>query len=254
MLLDLTSDPFDDVRQSAMQLLMLRLCNDLCLPISEQHASSLCGHSSPTSLLLSLGSCLERSEMLMLRTGRTEHADGVSRLYEILYEHRNFATTLPSLSAGNELSDRYPTAFDVVEDLVSKVEVAVATANENRAKAIEQCPLHGYIASIRCVRVQNLSFRQARIANLRRRILGETTLYSQVEHSDQNYLLTFRPIHKRVFDFLEAIWVLVRDVLCDDAPEGHFPDDLDDEVDLSSRDVLSFSWRALNEARYCSSI
>jgi hypothetical protein len=57
-------------------------------------------------------------------------------------------------------------------------------------------------------------------------------------------------LHERLLRAIENVWKAVRDVLCNDAPEGHVPDDVDEHVNLTTKDVLSYSWRALKEARY----
>lgn len=49
---------------------------------------------------------------------------------------------------------------------------------------------------------------------------------------------------------LDDVWHCVRGILCNDAPEGHIPDELDEDVELDTKDVLSYSWRALKEARF----
>jgi hypothetical protein len=49
---------------------------------------------------------------------------------------------------------------------------------------------------------------------------------------------------------LPRVWCCVRDALCNDAPEGHIPDDVDPESDVDTKSILSYSWRALKEARH----
>ena len=44
-------------------------------------------------------------------------------------------------------------------------------------------------------------------------------------------------------------WNCMKAVLCDDAPEGFVPEELEDEADLTTKDILSYSWRALKESR-----
>lgn len=53
----------------------------------------------------------------------------------------------------------------------------------------------------------------------------------------------------RTIDVLHEIWNLVHDVLCNDAPEGHVPADVEDNSALTYKDILSYSWRALKEVR-----
>jgi len=41
----------------------------------------------------------------------------------------------------------------------------------------------------------------------------------------------------------------VKDVLCNDSPEGHLPEDLEDVNSIDTKDVLSYSFRAIHESR-----
>ena len=56
-------------------------------------------------------------------------------------------------------------------------------------------------------------------------------------------------MHQKLILSLSEVWSSVRDVLCNDAPEGHVPVDLEDEANMSTKDILSYSWRALKEGR-----
>jgi hypothetical protein len=48
------------------------------------------------------------------------------------------------------------------------------------------------------------------------------------------------------------IWKEVKSVLCNDSPEGHLPHDIDDISTVDTKDVLSYSFRAVHESRYLS--
>jgi Putative death-receptor fusion protein (DUF2428) len=61
-------------------------------------------------------------------------------------------------------------------------------------------------------------------------------------------------LYERIVLALKDVWNCVQQVLCDDAPEGHFPEDLDDNAGLTTKDVLSYSWRALKDARFVHSM
>lgn len=50
------------------------------------------------------------------------------------------------------------------------------------------------------------------------------------------------------------IWNVVRDVLCDDSPEGHLPEELDEMEGLDTKNLLSYSFRAIDESRYADGI
>jgi len=54
-----------------------------------------------------------------------------------------------------------------------------------------------------------------------------------------------------VYRLLLDVWEGVKTALCNDAPEGYVPEDVEevDEV-ATTKDILSYSWRALKEARY----
>lgn len=41
----------------------------------------------------------------------------------------------------------------------------------------------------------------------------------------------------------------MKDVLCNDSPEGHLPEDLEDVNSIDTKDVLSYSFRAIHESR-----
>jgi hypothetical protein len=50
----------------------------------------------------------------------------------------------------------------------------------------------------------------------------------------------------------KRIWNAVRDVLCNDSPEGYLPQDIDEVDAIDTKDVLSYSFRAIHESRYLS--
>jgi hypothetical protein len=56
--------------------------------------------------------------------------------------------------------------------------------------------------------------------------------------------------HDDALEGIESLWVCVHHILCADAPEGHIPEDMDEEVSLDTKEILSYSWRGLKEARY----
>ena len=57
---------------------------------------------------------------------------------------------------------------------------------------------------------------------------------------------------ERMLSVCWSIWFGVHDVLCVDSPEREHEDQ--DEDLAGPKDVLSFSWRALRESRYHSSL
>ena len=76
-------------------------------------------------------------------------------------------------------------------------------------------------------------------------VLAKAT-YSNVE------LESIHKIHTRIFTCSQRIWLAVRHVLCDDSPEGHLPEEMEDIDGLDTKDLLSYSFRAVHESRYAS--
>jgi hypothetical protein len=69
-----------------------------------------------------------------------------------------------------------------------------------------------------------------------------------VYSNDQLEVLTH--LQRRVFFCARQIWLTVQHVLCDDSPEGHLPEELEDIEGLDTKDLLSYSFRAVHESRY----
>jgi hypothetical protein len=61
---------------------------------------------------------------------------------------------------------------------------------------------------------------------------------------------TFNNLQERMVSSCSRIWEAVKDVLCNDSPEGHLPQDIDDIDTIDTKDVLSYSFRAIHESRY----
>ena len=60
---------------------------------------------------------------------------------------------------------------------------------------------------------------------------------------------TWIEAHNELIASFESLWSIVYNVLCADAPEGNVPDEVDEAANLDTREVLSYSWRGLKEAR-----
>lgn len=60
-------------------------------------------------------------------------------------------------------------------------------------------------------------------------------------------------LQERMASCCTRIWHAVRDILCNDSPEGHLPQDLDEVDEVDTKDVLSYSFRAIHESRYVTS-
>ena len=70
--------------------------------------------------------------------------------------------------------------------------------------------------------------------------------FSQDEHDISK---TFDRLQERMFSSCSRIWEAVKDVLCNDSPEGHLPEDIDEIDGIDTKDVMSYSFRAVHESR-----
>jgi hypothetical protein len=57
-------------------------------------------------------------------------------------------------------------------------------------------------------------------------------------------------------DFMQCVvrsssgaWEAVNGILCNDSPEGHLPEEIDEMEAIDTKDVLSYSFRAVHESR-----
>lgn len=57
-------------------------------------------------------------------------------------------------------------------------------------------------------------------------------------------------LQRRILFCAQQIWFVVKHVLCDDSPEGHLPEELEEIEGLDTKDLLSYSFRAVHESRY----
>ncbi len=73
-------------------------------------------------------------------------------------------------------------------------------------------------------------------------------IVSQPHDGNSNDLSSWQSLHERMLASCEGLWQSVRDVLCVDSPEGHVTEETDG-LDIGDKDTLSYSWRALKEAR-----
>jgi hypothetical protein len=56
-------------------------------------------------------------------------------------------------------------------------------------------------------------------------------------------------MQEQIVERCRRVWTAVKFVLCDDSPEGHLPEELEDTEGLDTRDLLSYSFRAVHESR-----
>lgn len=150
-----------------------------------------------------------KADELARRTARADHSDGAARSYELLCRWSKNA------------EDRIQIPLSVLSNLEAKL----AAAEQDLAKAVLEAPVHGSFASLRYVwgSLSSIKF-------------SETELESLAE------------LQSRAIACCSRIWQTVRHVLCDDSPEGHLPEELEEVDGLDTKDLLSYSFRAIHES------
>lgn len=82
-----------------------------------------------------------------------------------------------------------------------------------------------------------------------RYILDCDGFYKSLSSTSDNALRAWKDTHEKTLSMIEAFWVTVQHILCADAPEGLVPEDMDDDSSMDTKEILSYSWRGLKEAR-----
>ncbi|KAK2626029.1 hypothetical protein QTJ16_004291 [Diplocarpon rosae] len=228
LLMDLLLDPFEDVRSAATNVLKLtspgsfeqvfsekQLESTIGLKAADQDlASTADGEPQAQCLFWLLDEFIARAEELSKQTGRADHADGVARSYELYYG-------LQTSSKG-----RMDVLYKLVQDLEAKVEIA----ERSLGQAVFDAPIHGTFSAL-------------------------TFVWDSVDHSkdfldpvDLNNSEQLGTLQQRMANCCSRIWDAVKSILCNDSPEGYLPQDLDEVSDVDTKDVLSYSFRAVHES------
>ena len=142
-LFDLLMDPFDDVRSMAASILLIVLEN-----IWKPHFRSLEGEAVQVPLpiavrgdegdaRLDLPSLLSRVQSTLRTTGRADHADGVGRLYCVIWQ---FGRKNPDWHVNKSL---------VTDHLLSGLDEDINVAGTDLRLAVGTRPLHGHLIALR---------------------------------------------------------------------------------------------------------
>ncbi|KAI0105537.1 putative death-receptor fusion protein-domain-containing protein [Nemania sp. FL0031] len=146
---------------------------------------------------------------LALKTARADHCDGAARSQELLFRW----------------SSDFDEASEVLNSIFSNLEGKLCAAERDLAAAVLQAPVHGDFASL---------------GYIWRSLTGVQL--------DQRCLIILDKLQDRAILFCQRIWKAVQHILCDDSPEGHLPEELQLIEGLDTKDLLSYSFRAIHES------
>ena len=123
---------YDDVREMAAVLLSAISSEKL---VSLEEAFALSGEAGPD-----VPTVMERAIVMMGRTGRADHADGVGRICGLLFERSSGTVALGSPGDRKEKE---------LKHLISTFENDIKVALSDLPKAVLVAPLHGSLISLR---------------------------------------------------------------------------------------------------------
>lgn len=146
---------------------------------------------------------------LASKTSRADHADGVARIRQLLYR---FST---------DQDERIALLLRLTGELDRKISIA----EQDLGEAVRQVPVHGDFAAL-CSTWQ---------------------VVAELKMTDAE-LATMREIQEALVSLCQRIWAAVKDILCDDSPEGHLPLHLEEMEGLDTKGLISYSFRATHES------
>ena len=145
-LYDLLLDPFDDVRQWAALVFELCIQRDFAALVPspdetmEEKVHEVDRNGKVTANGSVIDAVLDMAEKKAKQTGRADHADGVGRLYELLYLSNGMIV---------EPTQRHNSSFSIVDRLISTMEKEVSITTDDLLQAIGNASLHGHLIALR---------------------------------------------------------------------------------------------------------
>jgi hypothetical protein len=203
LLLDLLLDPFDDVRETAMGILLMVPQDFMIQPIE--------AFGENRTLVDALAEFCNKAVELASRTGRADHGNGAARAQGLLCSWLGTKESRMSL----------------VQDKVAQLEAKLAKARQDLGRSAMEDSVHGDFAALGYM-VQ---------------VLTKADTYQ--EEGDHALI---EQLHQRIVKCSAEAWDIVKHVLCDDSPEGHLPEEMEDIEGLDTKDLLSYSFRAVHES------
>lgn len=150
-----------------------------------------------------------RATALASRTARADDSNGAARSYGLLCA---WSSTLES-------------RLSLLSETLDALESKVARAEKDLGHAVVSEPVHGDFAAIRYM----------------------WEVLWQARYSEDELRLLAAP-QQRIVAACSRIWDTVSYVLCDDSPEGHLPEEMEEVEGLDTRGLLSYSFRAIHES------
>lgn len=151
----------------------------------------------------------QNANELARRTSRADHADGVARIGQLLYKF-----------LGHEEK-----RLNLLSQMIQELDRKITLAETDLGRAVLDVPVHGDFAALCCT----------------------WQVVSELKASESELKL-LEPLQQQLVDACERIWNAVKDVLCDDSPEGHLPQELEEMEGLDTKGLLSYSFRAVHES------
>lgn len=218
LVLDLVADPFEEVRICAAQILR----SIGTTPGTDKKSRETAFANNPSLDPKIVFEFISRVERASRRTGRADMADGLARAQEL---YCSLTATAADGSGQAYLSG-----------MVSNLEDSISTAQTNLASAVRGSPVHGQFASLGLL-----------VDRLSSDALGSA---ETDEHGESLSKRRWEGIAQRLFECCQNMWERVEAVLCTDSPEGHLPPDfIADFEDIDTKELLSYSFRAIHESR-----
>jgi hypothetical protein len=213
LLTDLLMDRFDDVRSGAANLLKISISSKLW-DVTVESLSHIKiteeSISEARSEDCDCGLMLCRATSIMTKSGRADHADGLARIYDII-----------ATCEGSEA------VIFVVQDIIERLSRRLALMKQSLASAASRGPVQAYFTALRY-------------------IFDRSDFYSKTARGES--IRAWGLIHEQIVKICVKTWGLVENVLCNDSPEGNILLGQEADDDVGTKDVLSFSWRAVRES------
>lgn len=222
LLMDQLSNSFDDNRTLALALL-----SSIRQPLS--------GLSTQADLQL-----IMQNSARMLQSTRGRDADGGGRVLQFVFQ--NYVLTDSELAsdlfASSKVKERTSTyssrAIAYLQGFASSIVEDATLAHTHMLTAAQTRPLHGRLKAL-CYMIECIDYAS----------LSENDL--------EGCASAWLSLHGSMIQLCNTVWQAVKEVLCDDSPEGNLPESIGNQVGGSLRGpdtqvILSFCWRALREA------